>query len=181
MYGGNINVCNKQLSINTFVMKWKNAHVITLLLFMSVSLFISCKGKPSDADIQTEVSNKISNRAGITATVNEGVVTLTGECPDNDCRTNSENAVKDVKGVKSVINNITIVTVEQAAPVQIMPDDQLKAAVEGVLTKYKDVKAEVKDGVVTLRGEILRDNLQNLIISLNGLKPKKIQNELVIK
>lgn len=146
---------------------------------------VSCKGKKSDADIHTEVTKKLNSEdasKGLTATVSDGVVTLAGECKDAMCKQNCEQSVKGIEGVKSVVNNIQIAQPETApAPVEVTADEPLKASVNDVVKNYSGVQAEVKDGVVTLRGEIKRDNLQKLMMSLNELKPKKIENELVIK
>jgi osmotically-inducible protein OsmY len=154
------------------------------LAFASIS-FTSCKGKQTDAEIEAAINQKITGTAqmkGLNASVTNGVVTLTGECPDEECRKNCASAVKDVKGVKNVENNIRIASAATpAAPVEIASDETLKSSVNDVLKNYKGVEADVRDGVVTLRGEIKRDNLQNLIVSLNELKPKKVENQLVIK
>src|SRR5215210_5446925 len=164
-------------------MKWKHLQVFTLLLFLSMTFTVACKSKNDDATIQAEVTNKISTKPGVTASVKDGVVVLSGDCPDADCKTSAENAVKEVKGVKSVVNNINVVAAMPAdqAPVEISGDEQLTTSVNDAIKDYKDVKAEVKDGVVTLKGQIKRDDLQKLMMSLNSLHPKKIENKLVIK
>lgn len=161
----------------------KLRHLNALLFAGALSFSISsCKSGTSDADIQTEVNKKLADDAGanLTASVTNGVVTLSGTCKDEDCRKNCADEVKDIKGVKNVVNNITVAAAEPA-PVEITPDAQLQDAVNNVVKDYKDVKAEVKDGVVTLRGQIQRSKLQDLMVALNGLKPKKVDNELVIK
>lgn len=142
---------------------------------------ISCKGKVSDADIQTEVNKKLSDEAGssLTASVNNGVVTLSGTCKDETCRQSCADEAKEVKGVTSVVNNISVAAPQ--APVEISADPVLQQSVDNVVNTYKGVKAEVKDGVVTLRGEIERSKLQDLMMALNALKPKKVENQLVVK
>ena len=45
----------------------------------------------------------------------------------------------------------------------------------------KWVKTEVKDGIVWLSGEIKKADLPKLMMVLNSLKPKKIENKLTIK
>jgi osmotically-inducible protein OsmY len=145
---------------------------------MSSMLLTSCKG-PSDSDIQKSVNEKIASNAGLSATVTDGVVTLTGECADENCKTSSEAAVKGVKGVKSVSNNITIAAAP--APVVITADDPLKQGVDAALSNYNGVTADVNNGVVTLRGDIKRADLQKLMVSLNALRPKKIDNQLSVK
>lgn len=145
---------------------------------MSSVLLTSCKG-PSDSDIQKSVNEKIASNAGVSATVTDGVVTLTGECADPNCSTTSETAAKGVKGVKSVVNNITVAP--PPAPVEITADDPLKKGVDDALSNYSGVTATVADGVITLRGDIKRADLQKLMVSLNALRPKKIDNQLSVK
>ena len=67
------------------------------------------------------------------------------------------------------------------APVEISSDATLRISVDNLLKTYDDVHAEVKDGVVTLRGNIKQSDLQNLIMKIQELKPKKVENQLVIK
>ncbi len=166
-------------SINT-----KIRLLFTVLAFSGVTL-ISCKGKQTDAEIQASINKKIASNGemkGLNASVTNGVVTLTGECATDECRKDCADEVKNVKGVTNVENNIRVASaVTPTAPVEITNDESLKSSVNDVIKNYKGVEAEVKDGVVTLRGEIKRDNLQNLIVSLNELKPRKVENQLVIK
>jgi hyperosmotically inducible periplasmic protein len=165
-------------------MKRKHFNALVMSGALSLSLaFTGCKNNVSDADIQSQVNSKLADEggSGLTASVSNGVVTLSGTCKDEACKRECAEEVQEVKGVKSVVNNITVAAAEQAAPVEITADAPLQEAVNNVVKEYKDVKAEVKDGVVTLRGEIERSKLQNLMMALNGLKPKKVENQLSIK
>ena len=65
--------------------------------------------------------------------------------------------------------------------VEINPDATLRTSVDNVLKAYDGVSADVKDGVVTLRGNIKQDDLQTLIMKVQELKPKKVENQLTIK
>lgn len=65
--------------------------------------------------------------------------------------------------------------------VEISSDATLRSSVNDVVKAYNGVEAEVKDGVVTLRGNIRQDDLQPLIMKVQELKPKKVENQLVIK
>ena len=169
------------------MMKLINTSVRSILTVFAFSglLLISCKGKQTDAEIQSSLNEKISSNEkmkGLNASVKDGVVTLAGECATEECRKDCADAVKKMNGVKDVENNIQVASLATpSAPVEINSDETLTTSVNDVVKKYKGVEADVKDGVVTLRGEIKRDNLQNLIISLNELKPKKVENQLVIK
>jgi hypothetical protein len=66
-------------------------------------------------------------------------------------------------------------------PVEINPDVTLRTSVDNVLKSYDGVTADVKDGVITLRGSIKQDDLQTLIMKVQELKPKKVENQLTIK
>ena len=151
----------------------------TFILFVSLA---ACNSKTSDADVKTSVDNAIagnSNLSGVYADVNDGVVTLTGQVKDETAKASAETTAKGVKGVKSVNNNLTIAP-PLAAPVEITADDPLKASVDNTIKAYPGVAATVKDGVITLTGQIKRADLQNLMKALNTLKPKKIENQLTI-
>ena len=144
---------------------------------------IGCKGKTNDADLQSAVSDKLKENtsvANVTATVNEGVVTLTGECADDNCKSSEEAAAKSVSGVKEVVNNITVAS-DMQAPVTISPDNTLRDSVNETLKSYIGVTATVNDGVVTLNGTIKKDDLQPLMMKLNSFRPQKIENKLVVK
>lgn len=66
-------------------------------------------------------------------------------------------------------------------PVEIAPDTALQAGVRDATKDYPGVKADVSGGEITLTGDIKRSRLANLMMSLNSLKPKKINNQLTIK
>lgn len=155
-------------------------HLLKLTWLFLLTAFISCKSGPTDEQISQEISSSLGG--SVTATVKDGVVTLTGTCPDETCKTSSETAAKNAKGVKSVVNNIVVSGPPPPAPtVEITQTDSLKTAVDALLASYKTVQASVDNGVVTLTGEIKRSQLTTLMQSVNELKPKKVENKLVIK
>ncbi len=154
---------------------------ILLGLGLALSL-VACA--PKDADIQKEISEKLSDTPSVQVTVHEGVATIVGTCDDDAFKQNIERSVKAVKGVKSVVNNcqIPVPNVETpAAAVVINSDADLDKSVGEVVKAYDGVSATVVGGVVTLSGEIKRSQLAPLIQSVQELKPKKVENKLTIK
>ncbi|HOY42081.1 MAG TPA: BON domain-containing protein [Chitinophagales bacterium] len=144
--------------------------------------FVSCK--PKDADIKTAVEQAISaipDAAGATIEVKDGIATITGEFKDETARIAAETAAKAVKGVKSVVNNGTVAAPVVVAPVEVSADAALISAVADAVKDFGTVKADVKDGIITLTGEIQKTNLPKLMMSLNALKPKKVDNKLTVK
>lgn len=145
--------------------------VIALGLVMSLP---SCK---SQAEKDAELKAKVEAAApGVTVTVNEGVATISGQVNDEAAKTAAEAAVKNVSGVKSVVNSL-----EVPPPVVINPDETLIATVNTVLSQFAGVAATVNQGVVTLTGEIKRADLPQLMQALNALNPKSIENKLTVK
>lgn len=67
------------------------------------------------------------------------------------------------------------------APVVVAPDTALQSGVRDATKDYPSVKADVNNGEITLTGEIKRSKLADLMMTLNSLKPKKINNQLTIK
>lgn len=155
----------------------------SVLLGMGLAVSLVACG-PKDADIQKEISAKLSDRPEVQVTVVKGVATISGICKDDAFKQGVESSIKEIKGVKSVVNNCEIPSPESevtAAPVEINTDAVLNTYVNQVVKAYTGVTATVAGGVVTLTGEIKRSQLPNLIKSVQELKPKKVDNKLIIK
>ncbi len=144
----------------------------------------SCKKKKKDADIQAAIENVLkadANLANTMVTVKDGVATLSGECKDEASKAKCEAVVKGIEGVKSVVNNCTV-----KAPEPVVPPvtDNLAQAVTDALKDFPTVKSELKDGVLTLTGEIQKASLQKMMMGLNALKSmglKKIESAGLVK
>jgi hyperosmotically inducible periplasmic protein len=149
-----------------------------LLLGAFVALTPACKKKPKDEDLKAAIEKVVGS--GVTVNVAEGVATLSGEVMDDAAKTAAETAAKAVEGVASVTNNITIAP-PPPPPVEIAVDQELIKSVADAVSMFKGVSAEVKDGVVTLTGEIKKADLAKLMSSVMALKPKSVENKLTVK
>ena len=153
----------------------------TLVLAMAMTLSLtSCK--PKDADVKAKVETKLKanpDASNVMVTVNDGVATLSGEVKDEATKAAVEAAAKDA-GAKSVVNSTTIAMV--APPMPVVADDTvLTSSVKDATKDYPSVTAAVNAGVITLTGSIKKNALPNLMMALNGLNPKSIDNKLTIK
>jgi len=83
---------------------------IALHFILYSSLIISaCTTKTDDASIQQRVNEELKkDRAGaaLNATVDNGVVTITGECKGDNCAADLAEKVKKMDGVKDVQLNV---------------------------------------------------------------------------
>jgi osmotically-inducible protein OsmY len=149
-----------------------------LLLLLSLHI-IACGGGNHDAAIQTKISAITPGTPeleNVSATVLKGVVTLVGQCKNDKDRERAEKAIKKIDDVKEVINNITV-----TPDIIVTSDKELKEQTSKVVKKYKHVRADVNEGVITLRGEVDKNDLQQLISDLNSLRPRRVENQLVVE
>lgn len=154
--------------------------MIKSIAFMALIVSVLITGcKPKDTDIQAAVEKSIAaspSLSGTTVTVKEGVVSLAGQVQDETAKALAETTAKAVKGVKSVVNEVSV-----AAPVVIATDDVLTQAVKDAVKDFPTVVATINDGIVSLNGEIKKEALPKLMMALSALKPKKIDNKLTVK
>jgi osmotically-inducible protein OsmY len=152
------------------------------MLFAGLS-FQSCGNKTKDSDIQNSFNEKAkadASLANVSATVNEGVITLNGQCPDEACRTNAEQSAKAVKGVKSVVNNITMLPA--AAPVTVDADATIRSSAQSITQRFPGVSADVQNGKVTLRGTVKsKDEMQKVVMAFNEANIRGFDNQITVK
>ncbi len=165
----------------------KRSRFLFLFLPLAAAILFTlpgCKSGPKDDDIQAGITQKLQlmpDMTGITTSVKDGVVTITGEFTSDEQKSTTEAAIKEINGVKSIDDQATVAAPPPAPVVTITPDDALSKMVMDATKDFSGVKAAISGGVITLTGEIKKDDLPKLMMTLNSLKPKKIQNNLVIK
>lgn len=160
---------------------------LTPILFVAVAAITlsltSCKSKPKDVDIKAAIEKALSAdpmTVGTAVSVEKGVATISGVCKDEMCKTSCEKIVSGIKGVKSVVNNCTIVPAVDA--VVNATDEILTKGLADALKDNPTVKSAIADGKIVLTGEIAKakwmvlkpilDNLKSKGYDLTGLKIK---------
>ncbi len=89
--------------------------LIKILPVLLSMIWLSSCG-PRDEDIKTAVTEKLATIPGTAVNVKDGIVTVSGEVRDMAEKAAIDAALEGIKGVKSIINNITI-----AAPAISVP------------------------------------------------------------
>jgi len=142
-------------------------------------LFLAACGK-SDADLQKAVAAKLAadGVTGVTATVKDGVATLTGEVADVTVKSKAEASAKSVEGVKSVVNSTTTKPQQVATPAAADPaltgkitEDLKKAGCTGALVT-------VVNGKVTVTGEVPNAKYATCIQTIQQSGITGIDNQL---
>ncbi|HEX6892488.1 MAG TPA: BON domain-containing protein [Chryseolinea sp.] len=159
----------------------------TATLLMSLALtacLFSCQ--PSDEKIDETAKMALAGNSalsGVSASVQDGIVTLSGEVESDELKSLAQTTLSEVKGIKSVVNNITVKP-KGPTPEELkqMADSALQARVTEAFTRYKvsGITATVLDSVVTLTGDIKRAELQNAMKAAMEAAPKKVENKMNI-
>lgn len=153
--------------------------MLALILALGVAT-TSCK-KVKDADVQAAVQTALAanpDLADVSVAVLNQVATLSGTVKDDAAKAYAESTVVAIENVKSVVNNIEVVP---PAPDFTAIDAALNAGLADALKDHAKVKAEVKDGVVTLTGEIRKRDLPTLMQKVNALNPQQVVNNITVK
>ncbi|PSK94889.1 BON domain-containing protein [Taibaiella chishuiensis] len=155
------------------------ALALTLVTGMAMGMASCNSQEKKDAAAKAKIE---ALAPGVTVEVKDGVATLSGPISDDATKAAMETAAKGVEGVKSVVNNTTTPPPPpMPAPVEINPDEALATAAAAAAKEYNGVTVAVKDGVVTLTGEIKKADLPKLMQAMNSIKPKKVDNKLTVK
>jgi osmotically-inducible protein OsmY len=125
------------------------------ILMLALAVMAAACGK-SDQDLATSVNDKLRTDGvtGVTASVKDGVATLTGEVADVTVKTKAENSAKTVEGIKSVTNNVTTRPLPVATPAAADP------ALTGKITENlknagcTGANVTVSGGTVTVTGTV---------------------------
>jgi osmotically-inducible protein OsmY len=115
---------------------------------------------PSDVELQELIRRKLSSHAytadeEITATAEQGVVTLYGRVPSWSVKEEAGKIVTLIRGVVQVKNQIQV-----AYAWPFIEDDEIQAEIEEELrwSPFVDadcIQVSVEDGIATLAGEVL--------------------------
>jgi osmotically-inducible protein OsmY len=159
----------------------RKAIMKTLGIALAATLFFSAC-KPGDAAIAESAKSAVSAIAqGLGVDVKEGVVTLTGEVKDDATKAAVESALAGIKGVKSVVNNLTVPP-PPPPPVVINPDDLLRKSIDSTFAAkgITGITAAIANGEVTLTGDVKKADLQKVMQAAMESKPKKVNNQMKI-
>jgi osmotically-inducible protein OsmY len=154
----------------------KLTKLLMAVVISATMLFVSCK--PKDADIKADVEKALSAdpmMTGTTVDVKDGVVTLNGECKDDACRIHCEEVAKGVKGVKSVVNNCTVVAPLPPPPpppasLTTVLDEATQQKVKDGLKDIPGVTVEFVGDKAVLKGEVTSANRKKIMQMLASAK-----------
>jgi hyperosmotically inducible protein len=167
---------------------------VAILSLLFVGALASCSGTPEKSPDVSDSLRKSLDQAGLKdVTVSQdrdkGIVTLSGKVADESSKMQAETLAKSLAGSQVVADQIAVLPPgleKEARAVNSDLDEGIKKNLDAALIRSnmeKSVKYEVKNGVVTLTGDVDTQNKRARAEKLATSVPnvQQVVNNLQIK
>lgn len=168
--------------------------ISSILVVFTIALILACTDRPPKApdvtgDIRHALDQAGLNDVSVSQDRERSVVTLTGNVPADDDKMRAESIARSIAGTQVVSNEIGVRPKDDqsiAKKVDSDLDSGIDKNVEAMLVQHRlqrDVKYDVTNGVVTLKGEVPSQNQRASVEKLAQQVPnvKQVVNELEVK
>ena len=167
--------------------------LVTLLTLLIVGTLGGCSGTTKSPDVSDSIRKSL-DQAGLQAVSvsqdrDKGVVTLGGHVPSDVDKSQAESIAKSIAGGQVVSNQIGVIppaAESEAKTVNSDLDKGIEKNLDAALIQHrlnKGVKYDVKNGVVTLTGEVnsqaRRAQVKNVASAVPNVQ--QVVNELQVK
>jgi hyperosmotically inducible periplasmic protein len=175
--------------------KMKSSSLLRLLAFSAVISLIGCSGTATKSPDVTDNVRKALDQANlhdvkVSQDRDKGVVTLTGQVAAPADKAQAESVTKSIAGSQVVADEIAVVPpgpgASDAKTVNSDLDNGIGKNLDAALVQSKmnkDVKYDVKNGVVTLTGEVNSQAKRAQVEKVAAGVPnvQQVVNELQVK
>lgn len=153
-------------------------------LFLSLCLLFTVLGMqscgPDDIKIQSDVKEVLLlNYPQVTSSVRNGIVTLTGSVDSEEKRNDAEELVKKVNDIKSIVNNIEVKQLASDVNKDLSLQEIINTALYGA--NITTVEVEVKNLVVTLKGEAKKGDQKRILDVVKSAGAKSVVDSIKLK
>ena len=165
-----------------------------LLVACALALTLSCSGRPPKApDIAGDIRHSLDqaglNDVSVSQDRDKSVVALTGKVATDDDKARAESIARSIAGTEVVSNEIGVRPGGEestAKKVDSDLDSGIDKNLEAMLIQHRlkqDVKYDVTNGVVTLKGDVPSQAQRSKVEKLAEQVPnvKQVVNELEVK
>ena len=167
--------------------------LVTLVTHMIVGTVAGCSGTTKSPDVSDSIRKSL-DQAGlqdvsVSQDRDKGVVTLGGHVPSDSGRAQAESIAKSIAGDQVVSNQIGVIPPageSEAKTVNSDLDKGIEKNLDAALIQHrlhKGVKYDVKNGVVTLTGEVNSQARRAQVEKVASAVPnvQQVVNELQVK
>ena len=166
-----------------------------LLAIAAVGCLIGCSDSPKKSPDVTDSVRKSLDQSNlhdvkVSQDRDKGVVTLTGQVASDSAKSQAESIAKSIAGSQVVADEIAVVPpgpgASDAKTINSDLDKGIEQNLDAALVQNrfkKDVKYDVKNGVVTLTGEVNSQSKRAQVEKLAAGVPnvQQVVNELQVK
>ncbi|MBD3332909.1 BON domain-containing protein, partial [candidate division GN15 bacterium] len=129
--------------------------ILTIALLMALS--VQAQDEMTDADITLAVMDALTYDPGVSGYLvdvetDNGIVTLSGSATNLLAKRRAARLAETIKGVRSVVNNITVKSLDR--PDMEVRDDVVDALAANPATDTWEIEVTASDGVVELNGVV---------------------------
>lgn len=173
-------------------MKITKVTVLSLSLVLAVAL--ACSSRPPKApDVTTNIRQALDqaglNDVSVSQDRDKNVVTLTGKVPTDNDKTQAESIARSIAGTQVVANEIAVTPAGEEGTAKKVQSDLDKAIDKNLDAKLvelnlnHDVRYDVKNGVVTLKGDVPSQSKRTSVEKVAADVPnvKQVVNKLEVK
>jgi hyperosmotically inducible protein len=167
---------------------------VTMLTLLAVGTLAGCSGTPRKSPDVSDSLRKSLDQAGfkdvsVSQDRDKGIVTLGGQVASESDKSQAESIAKSIAGAQVVADQIAVIPVgaeKEAKAVNSDLDAGIEKNLDAALIRnrmHDSVKYEVKNGVVTLTGEVnsqsKRDRAEKVATGVPNVK--QVVNDLQVK
>ena len=167
---------------------------VAMLALLGVEILVGCSTTPTKAPDVSDSIRKSLDQAGfkgvsVSQDRDKGIVILTGNVTCENDKLQAESIANSIAGTQVVADQIAVIPVgieKEAKAVNSDLDAGIEKNLDAALIQNKmhdSVKYEVKNGVVTLTGEVnsqqKRDNAEKVAMRVPNVK--QVVNDLQVK
>ena len=173
----------------------KSLKTLPLLLAVAIAMTLTsaCSNRSKAPDVSGSIRQALDqagyNDVHVSQDRDKNVVTLTGSVPSHSDKMQAESIVRSIAGSQVVSNEIGVRPSgdeSTAKKVDSNLDKGIDKNLEAMLIEHRldrDVKYDVRNGVVTLKGDVQsqskRDSVERLATQVPNVK--QVVNELEVK
>ena len=167
--------------------------LVPLLMLLIVGTYAGCSGTTKSPDVSDTIRKSLDQAGLKDVSENQdrdkGVVTLGGHVPSDGGKSQAESIAKSIAGGQVVSNQIAVIPPalkSEAKTVNSDLDKGIEKNLDAALVQHrlnKDIKYDVKNGVVTLTGEVNSQSRRVQVEKVASAVPnvQQVVNELQVR
>ena len=171
----------------------KRGRMFAVVPILAFALTIGCNTQSKSADVTGEIRHALDQAGLSDVHVNQdrdkGVITLSGNVGSDDDKSRAESIAKSDAGGQVIANEIGVRPKDESGDARKVDSDLdsgIDKNLDAMLVQHKlkdDVRYDVKNGVVTLKGDVRSSNQRDSVQKLAQDVPnvKQVVNEIEVK